>query len=108
MLFQTLQAQRTPGAPSLKPLCPTRWTVYTRTIVSNYEVLTTAQIEVHDSGRGKYALKAGGNPNTMEKFSTFLGLKLSHLIFSATEQLSMKLQGRNTTMQEAVNSVTLL
>ena len=43
----------------------------------------------------------------MERFSTFFGLKLSHLIFSATEQLSITLQGRNTTMQEAVKSANL-
>ena len=43
----------------------------------------------------------------MEKFSAFFGLKLPHLIFSATEQLSITLQGRNTTMQEAVESADL-
>ena len=55
----------------------------------------------------EYALNAGGYLNTMEKFSAFFGLKLSHLIFSATEQLSITLQGRNTTMQEAVDSANL-
>ena len=79
-LFQTLQVQR----PSLKPLCPTRWTVRTKAIeavLSNYEVLTTALIDIHENGRDEYALKAGGYLRTMEKFST------SYLIFSATEQL---------------------
>ena len=28
-LFETLQQQFSPGAPSLKTLCPTRWTVRT-------------------------------------------------------------------------------
>ncbi len=37
----------------------------------------------------------------MEKFSTFFGLKLSHLFFSGTEQLSLSLQGKDTTVQEA-------
>ena len=36
----------------------------------------------------------------MDKFSTFFGLKLSHLIFSGTEQLSLTLQGKDTTIQE--------
>ena len=70
-------------------------------------MLTTALIEIHESGRDEYALKAGGYLNTMEKFSAFFGLKLSHLIFSATEQLSITLQSRNTTMQEAVDSADL-
>ena len=106
-LFQSLQDQLAPGAPSLKPLCPTRWTVHTRAIevvISNYEVLITALIETHDTGRDEYALKAGGYLSTMEKFSAFFWLKLSHLIFSAT---AVTLQGRNTTMQEAVESANL-
>ena len=28
-LFASMQSQLTPGAPSLKPLCPTHWTVRT-------------------------------------------------------------------------------
>ena len=83
-LFQTLQVQLSPGAPSLKPLCPTRWTVHTKAIeavLSNYEVLTTALINIHENGRDEYALKAGGYLRTMEKFSTFFGLKVSYLFF---------------------------
>ena len=43
----------------------------------------------------------------MDKFSTYFGLTLSFLIFSATEQLSVTLQGQNTTIQEAAASVNL-
>ena len=41
-LFEALQAQLAPRSPSLKPLCPTRWTVRTsalHSILSNYSVL---------------------------------------------------------------------
>ena len=31
-LFEALQAQMSPDAPTLKPLCPTRWTVHTKAI----------------------------------------------------------------------------
>ena len=81
-LFESLQAQLSPGAPSLKPLCPTRWTVRTRVlgaIASNYAVLTTALLEIHEGGRDEYALKAGGYLATMDKFSTYFGVKLSYL-----------------------------
>lgn len=57
--FQTLQVQLSPGAPSLKPTC---WTVRTKAIeavLSNYEVLTTAPINILENGRDEYALKAG-------------------------------------------------
>ena len=61
-LLESRQGQVSPGAPSLKPLCPTRWTVHTRAIeaiVKNYEVLIKALTEIHESGRDEYALKAG-------------------------------------------------
>ena len=37
----------------------------------------------------------------------FLGLKLSHLIFSGTEQLSLTLQGKDTTIQEGTMAAEL-
>ena len=67
------------------------------------QVLKVALLEIHENGRDEYSLKAGGYLSSMEKFSTYYGLKLAHLIFSATEQLSLTLQGRDTTIQEAVN-----
>ena len=44
----------------------------------------------------------------MENFDTFFGLKLSHLLFSASEQLSINLQAKNITVQEAVLGTKLL
>ena len=43
----------------------------------------------------------------MQKFSTCYALKLSYLVFSATEQLSLTLQAKDTTMQEAVQASKL-
>ena len=43
----------------------------------------------------------------MEEFSIFFGLKLSFLVFAASEQLSLSLQGKDTTVQEAVNASAL-
>ena len=58
-------------------------------------------------GTDEYALKAVGYLNSMERFSTYLGLKLGHLIFSATEQLSLKLQVKDTTIHEAIQCSNL-
>ena len=69
--------------------------------------ITKALVEIHEGGRDEYALKAGGYLTTMDNFGTFFGLKLSYLLFSATEQLSITLQGRDTTIQEAVSSAHL-
>ena len=41
--------------------------------------------------------KAGGLLTLMEKFSTYFGAKLSHLVFVATEQLA-------TTLQKNINA----
>ena len=44
----------------------------------------------------------------MEKFETFFSLKLAYLIFSAAEQLSINLQAKDITIQEAVTGASLL
>ena len=41
----------------------------------------------------------------MDNFQTFWGLKLSYVIFSAAEQLSVSLQGKDTSVQEAQKSL---
>ncbi len=38
----------------------------------------------------------------MEKFDTFFSLKLGYLKFSATEQLSINLQSKDISIQEAI------
>ena len=109
-LFQNLQSQLSPQSPSLKPLCPTRWTVRTAAIssvIENYAVLCEALAEINLSTHDEYGRKAGGFLAQMEKFSTFFGLKLSHLVFSGTEQLSISLQGKDTTVQESINAAEL-
>ena len=67
------------------------------------ETLETVNAETHD----EYGRKAGGYLAQMEKFSTFFGLNLSHLIFSGTEQLSLTLEGKDTTIQEGTMAAEL-
>jgi len=108
-LFESLMAQVCPGAPSLKPLCPTLWTVRTKAInavLTNYHLLQ-GTLEVIKEGKDEYALKAIGFLNNMDKFSTYYGLELSYLVFSATEQLSITLQGTDTSLQQAVQAAKL-
>ena len=109
-LFETLQSQLANHSPSLKPLCPTRWTVRTgaiQSVLSNYSVLCEALVQINLETHDDYGRKAGGYLAQMGKFSTYFGLKLSHLIFSGIEQLSITLQGKNTTVQEAVMAADL-
>ena len=109
-LFLTLQSQMTPGSKTLKPRCPTRWTVRTAAIsaiLSNYTVLCAALEEINAHTHDEYGRKAGRFLALMDKFSAFLGLKLSHLIFSGTEQLSLTLQGKDTKIQEGTMAAEL-
>lgn len=100
-LFSSLQ---TSDSKNLKPLCPTRWTVRTSAIsavLSNYSVLCVALEPINVETSDDYGRKAGGFLAIMEKFSTFFGLKLSHMLFSGTEQLSLTLQYKDISIQEA-------
>ncbi len=109
-MFEALKQQLTPEAPSIRMLCPTRWTVRARAleaILKIYKALLECMDEIQASGRDGYALKAVGNLQSLENFSTFFGLHLAYLIFSATEQLSLTLQSKNTTIQEVVMSSEL-
>ena len=71
-LFESLMAQVSPGAPSLKPFCPTRWSARTKAInavLTNYHLLQE-RLEIIKEGKDEYALKATGYLNSMDKFST--------------------------------------
>ena len=65
-------------------------------------------LEVIQQGNDGYAAKAGGLLASIESWKTFFTLKLRLLIYSAAEQLSANLQGRDTTVQEAVTGSRLL
>lgn len=88
----------------IKPLCATRWTVRTGAIdaiLKNYEVLQETMLDINRQQRDDNGVTAGGIAALMETFQTFWGLKVSHVVFSAAEQLSISLQGKDTTAQEA-------
>ena len=52
-------------------------------------------------------MKASGLRKVMEKVSMFFGLKLAFMVFGATEQLSVTLQGRNVNAQDAASAVLM-
>uniref|UniRef100_A0A1X7TXD7 Uncharacterized protein n=1 Tax=Amphimedon queenslandica TaxID=400682 RepID=A0A1X7TXD7_AMPQE len=93
---------------TLKPLCPTRWTARTaalEAVLKDYEVLTETQEEIHESTHDEYGMKAGGLLQSLEKFSTYFGIKLCHLLFNAAEQVSSTLQRKDITLSEALTAV---
>ena len=79
-IFQYLQKESSsPRLPSIKPLCPTRWTVRTFAVDS---VLR----------------------NFFEQFCNYFGLKMCHQVFSATEQLATTLQGKTITAEVSIQA----
>ena len=67
--------------PCLRTLCPTRWTVRTRSLESiliNYELLKKALSEIQQ-GSDEYAAKGRGLLSKMKSFDIFFGLKLGVL-----------------------------
>ena len=79
-LFSNVQKELGICSVSLKPLCPTRWTVRTAAIsaiLSNYSTLLAALEQINIETHDDYGRKAGGYLAQMDKFSTFFGLKLN-------------------------------
>ena len=106
-LFSSLKDNISPG---LRPLCPTRWTVRTASInsvLSNYAVLMDTMEDINRTTNDEYLLIAGRQLTVMEKFSTFFQLKLSHLFFSASEQLSHTLQNEDISIHDATKAIGL-
>lgn len=109
LLSQNLSQSDTQGV-NIKPLCPTRWTARTGAIgaiLTDYPVLMETLDEVRQTTKDEYGLKAAGLLSGMEKFSMLFGLKLGYLMFGASETLSKSLQGKDTTIQEAIGAANL-
>ena len=113
-LFENLKSDVTMSTgqtlPSLRTLCPTRWTVRNSAISSvlkNYKTLQVALDKIQE-GHDEYAAKASGLLNRMEDFDTFFGLKLSYLIFAPAEQCSTNIQAVDITVQEAMKGANVL
>ena len=109
-LFSTkvLQEEYSSTSVHLKSLCPTRWTARTASIdavIKDYDLLLEILEEIHATTKDEYGLKANGLLNSLEKFNTLFGLKLSYVIFGAAEQVSFTLQKKATILQEALVAV---
>lgn len=98
------------GGVTLKPLCPTRWTVRTaafNAVLEDYVVLQQTIEEISDTTHDEYGMRAIGVLSSLDKFDSVFGLKLGDLLFGAAEQLSKALQGKDTTLQEAITAANL-
>lgn len=109
-LFKNIQQEVATGSSTLKPLCPTRWTVRTAAISSVLENYTAITIELElltREGSTEVRNKACGLLALMDKFSVYFGLKFSLIVFAITEQVSTTLQSKDLTAQEAIKAVEM-
>ena len=109
-LFSSMMQQTSSpdSAVKLKTLCPTRWTARTSAIdaiLKDYSILLEALEEIHGTTCDDYGLKAGGLLHVLEQFNTLFGLKLSHLLYSAAETVSLTLQRKVIAMHDALGAV---
>ena len=63
--------------------------------------------EISDTKHDEYGQRANGVLSSLDKFDSVFGLKLGYLLFGAAEQFSRALQGKDTTLQEAITAVNL-
>ena len=74
-------------------------------IIKDYPVLLGTLEEIVSTTKDDHGLKAGGVLHSLETFNTLFGLKLAHLLFSAAEQVSLTLQRKDNTLQDAVSAI---
>ena len=76
-------------------------------ILRNYPALLEAMETISGKSHDDYGRRANGILAQLEHFDTYFGLKLSHLVFSVTEQTSIALQGKSTTVQGALTTASM-
>ena len=105
LVFNKCKNELNPNSHGLKPLCPTRWTVRTgaiESVIENYQAQIQAFEEINGSSHDDYGRRAGGVLAQLQKFQTYFGLELCYLVFAVTEEVSLLLQGKSTTLQDAL------
>jgi hypothetical protein len=110
-IFQQVQASLAPDAPSLKPLCPTRWTARFgafQAVDQNLAAILAALTIIADENTGPTAVKARGLLRHIQTFDFIFGLQIALILFDITEGLSRSLQSESLDIGEALNSAELV
>ena len=95
---------------SIKPLCPTRWTVRVkavRHVLDQYEAILEA-LEEMAAGNGNAATRAAGLLTAFQKGSMLLALEMIVDIVEPLEQLNTDLQARGNTVSGIIKAVQLV
>eukprot|EP00794_Sanderia_malayensis_P011514 gene11514-12706_t len=97
---------------SLHLLCPTRWTVRTKSvsaILKNYSAIQATLLSIaNESSAREVSDKAYGLAGNMVNFKTYFGLRFALKLFSVCEQLAKTLQTKGILAQTAMVGVIAL
>ena len=96
--------------PSLRTLCPTRWTVLHSAIdgiLTNYQALMS-KLDVIQQGYDEYTAKGKWLLTQMESFDTHFSLKIEFLVYCAAQQFSTNIQAKDVTVAEGNRGALLL
>jgi hypothetical protein len=110
VLFKTTANSHYGEVASIKPLCPTRWTVRAkavRHIANQYEAMLEA-LEEMAAGNSNAATRAAGLLTALQKGSTLLALLMIIDVIETLEQLNTALQARNTTVSGIIKAVQVV
>ena len=100
-IFSEVAAASEGPSTSLKPLCPTRWTVRgpaVRAVLSQYESVLTSLEEMGANSGTSTGAKANGLSERFQKGKTVLGLLLTLEVIEVLECLNKSLQKRTETI----------
>lgn len=110
-LFEAMQLQLAPEAPSIKPLCPTRWTVRHSALTSmesNIKPLLETLSSLSEENKSDISIKVRGLLKNMLTFDFVFSLKLAIRLFGPTDGSSRTLQKSTLNISAAMKSVDVI
>jgi len=93
--MQTEQEGKQGQLVSLRPVCPTRWSLRTSSmvaVVENYDAVLSCLEEISGCDSTESGSKEGGLLSTFQTFEFFFGLLLGIAVFGPAEELTILLQ----------------
>jgi hypothetical protein len=95
------------SASSLRPLCPTRWTVRVasiQSVIDNYSAMLQAMTEVSNTSGDDSAAKGNGFLKRLESFEMYAGLRMSLVVLEQAEGCNTFLQSKKISVADAKNA----
>ena len=96
---------------SLRPLCPTRWTVWAKriqSVIENYDAILTTLYVISSQDKTDSGSRAAGLAKAFLRFINYFALKLAVKVFAQAEELSCLLQKKSISATAAKRAADVL